>query len=145
MTAVAEVERRLTRLLAAWAALSITVGAVGTMTGRRLGDEALRHFGQQTAVWGLIDGAIAAGGARRNARRDPAEQTRRLRILLWVNAGLDIGYVTGGLRWRCRSTPTAHGNGNAVIVQGLFLLVLDVVHAVQLTGTLSAPTGVSDS
>ena len=77
-------------------------------------------------MWGAVDGAIALVGARRRSSRGPTDAQRLRRVLL-VNAGLDVGYVAAGGwlvrdgRWR--------GDGVAVVVQGAFLLVLDSVAA----------------
>lgn len=71
---------------------------------------------------GAVDGAIAYVGKRRRTANGPTDPTRLRRVLL-VNAGLDVGYLAAGGwlmrdgRWR--------GDGAAVLVQGLFLLVLD--------------------
>lgn len=111
-----DVERRLTQVLGAWAAGSLGVG--GALAAR----SGTRGFGRQTALWGAVDGAIALVGARRRASRGPTDP-RRLRRVLLVNAGLDVGYLAAGMwllrdgRWR--------GDGVAVLVQGAFLLVLD--------------------
>jgi hypothetical protein len=104
---------------------------------------AARAFGLQCLVWGAIDGAIALAGAvalrrahARGAVDDPARaapERRRLRRLLWINAGLDVGYVAVALLmlalWR---TPEGLGHGLGVAVQGGFLLGFDVVHARRL-------------
>ncbi|MDP9435444.1 MAG: hypothetical protein M3P93_09740 [Actinomycetota bacterium] len=114
------VEERLTAVLGAWAAGSVTLGTLLAAAPRT------RGFGRQTAVWGALDGAIAWAGTRHRAahgRTDPA----RLRRVLLVNAGLDAGYLLAGLwllrdgRWR--------GDGAAVLVQGGFLLALDTLAA----------------
>ena len=110
------VEQELIRRLGRWAVGSMLLGSALAVAPRT------RGFGRQTAAWGAVDGAIALVGARRLARgrtTDPA----RLRRMLLVNAGLDVGYLAAGLwlsrrsRWR--------GDGLAVLVQGAFLLVLD--------------------
>jgi hypothetical protein len=110
------VEEQLTRVLGAWAAGSVVAGAVLSAS------PGTRGFGRQTLVWGVVDGAIARVGARRRARRGPTEPVRLRRVLL-VNAGLDVGYLAVACwllrdgRWR--------GDGVAVALQGAFLLVLD--------------------
>ena len=118
------VETRLTSVLGTWAVASVAVGAV--LSAR----ERTRGFGRQTAAWGAVDGAIAAVGARNRHRRGPTDP-RRLRTVLLVNAGLDVGYLVLGAallrtgRWR--------GDGAAVVVQGAFLLALDSAAAAALT------------
>ncbi len=110
-------EQRLTRVLGGWAAGSL---ALGSALWLRPGT---RSFGRQTVVWGAVDGVIALVGARRRGATDP----ERLRRVLLVNAGLDLGYLTAGAwlvrdgRWRW--------DGAAVLVQGGFLLVLDTTAA----------------
>ena len=115
-----DVEVRLTRVLGAWAAASTALGAVLAVR------PATRGFGRQTLAWGAVDGAIAWAGTRRRASRGPTDPDRLRRVLL-LNAGLDIGYVAVGARlvrdgrWR--------GDGAAVLVQGAFLLILDTAAA----------------
>ena len=110
------VEEQLTRVLGAWAAASVAAGAV--LVAR----PATRGFGRQTLVWGAVDGAIAYVGARRRGVKGPTDPARLRRVLL-VNAGLDVGYLATSAwllrdgRWR--------GDGAAVAVQGAFLLLLD--------------------
>lgn len=121
---MSDVESRLTAALGRWAAASVAAGALLSVPSTT------RGFGRQTLAWGAIDGAIAAVGARRRAARGPTDPARLRRVLL-VNAGLDVGYLaTGGWlvrdgRWR--------GDGVAVLVQGLFLLVLDGAAAGAMT------------
>lgn len=121
---MSDVEVRLTRVLGAWAIGSAAVGALLAVR------PATRGSGRQTLVWGAVDGAIAYVGRRRRASRGPTDPARLRRVLL-VNAGLDVGYVAAGAwlvrdgRWR--------GDGVAVVVQGAFLLVLDSVAAHALT------------
>ena len=111
-------EQQLTRLLGGWAAGSVLLGA-GCFMSRRT-----RGFGRQTLVWGLVDGAIAYAGVRSRARKGPTDPARLRRVLL-VNAGLDVGYLATGIRlarsrrWR--------GDGQAIAVQGAFLLMVDSV------------------
>ncbi|MEI4279689.1 DUF6992 family protein [Klenkia terrae] len=120
------VETRLTSVLGTWAAASVAVGAVLSVR------ESTRGFGRQTAAWGAVDGAIAAVGTRNRRRRGPTDPARLRKVLL-VNAGLDVGYLALGAallrtdRWR--------GDGAAVVVQGAFLLALDSAAAAAI------PTG----
>jgi hypothetical protein len=109
------VERDVVRVLGRWAVASLLFG------GALAADPRTRGFGRQTAAWGLVDGAIALVGARRQAAGRTTDPARLRRVLL-VNAGLDVGYVATGAallrtRWR--------GDGAAVVVQGAFLLWLD--------------------
>ena len=117
------VEQDVVRALGRWAAGSLLVG------GLLATDPRTRGFGRQTAAWGAVDGAIALVGARRQAAGRTTAPARLRRVLL-VNAGLDVGYVAAGAvllrvaRWR--------GDGAAVLVQGAFLLWLDSTAAHRL-------------
>lgn len=90
----------------------------------------LRHFAVQMAAWGLVDAAIVAWGWHGLTLRDFAG-AQRLVNFLWLNTGLDIGYVAVGttlalLGWRWGRRLGAVGAGLGVIVQGLALTLLDV-------------------
>ena len=117
------VEQDLVRVLGRWATGSVLLGAALTA------DPRTRGFGRQTAAWGLVDGVIALVGARRQAagRTTPSD---RLRRVLLVNAGLDVGYVATGAALLRR--PRWRGDGAAVLVQGAFLLCLDGTYARRL-------------
>ena len=114
------VEERLTRVLGGWAVGSVVVGAVLSTSPRT------RGFGRQTAAWGAVDGAIALVGARRRAAHGPTDPARLRRVLL-LNAGLDVGYLAAGAALLRRAR--RRGDGAAVLVQGAFLLVLDTTAA----------------
>jgi hypothetical protein len=131
-TAIWSFQRRLTHRLALWASATM---AGGLLLARRP-HPSTRAFGRQSAAWGLINACIALGGQyaaeRAQARATPAReraQARWLRRLLWLNAGLDVFYILGGL-WAARQ-PAARrrGHGAAVIVQGLALFIFDTYHA----------------
>lgn len=120
---MSDVEVRLTRVLGTWGAGSVLVGGLLALSPRR------RAFGRQTAAWGAVDLAIAAFGARRRAQSGPTDPARLRKVLLG-NAVLDVGYLATGAwavrdgRWR--------DDGQAVLVQGAFLLLLDTVAASRL-------------
>ena len=77
-----------------------------------------------------MDLAIVAWAWRGLALRDFAG-AQGLVQFLWLNVGLDAGYVAVGLTlaltgWRWGPRPGAVGAGAAVMVQGLALLLLDL-------------------
>jgi hypothetical protein len=117
------VEEDLTRVLSGWAVGSVAAGAVLSVFPRT------RGFGRQTAAWGAVDGAIAYAGVRGRDRKGPTER-RRLRTVLLVNAGRDVGYLALGAR--LRRSERWRGDGLAVLVQGAFLLLLDTTAAARL-------------
>ena len=138
------VERRLTVLLAGWAAGSVAIGSALVIVGHRAQHEQLLRFGRQTIAWGAVDGVIAGVGALSRRRRgevsaeEIARKAQSLRRLLLVNAVADVGYLVAGttllVRGRGGQVTARMGaaDGLAIIVQGAFLLALDAVHAAEL-------------
>jgi len=127
----------LSRRLLLWSALSIVAGAVLLLAG----SDFWRGFGLQAAVWGAIDAAIALFGQRSAVKRRAkgpftaearAAEAAKLRRLLWINTGLDVLYVAGGLvlvYTLGARDPFAAGNGWGIVLQGGFLFVFDLLHA----------------
>ena len=124
--------------LAVWGGGSVLAGSLLlALAAVRGGASALvRHFAIQTAAWGAIDLAIVAWAWRGLALRDHAG-AEGLVNFLWLNIGLDAGYAGVGLTlallgWRHR-TPDGQprlglvGAGIGVVVQGLALLLLDLL------------------
>lgn len=140
------VSRRLLR----WSIFSMGVG--GWLRGRP--DDLARGMGTQFFAWGAIDAAIALFGLlgnRQKARSVQAgnpdfvvQEAKKLRRLLWINAGLDIFYVSGGW-WAVRKGEEKEnralwrGHGLGVIIQGAFLLIFDVWHALRMNGLETLP------
>ena len=141
-----DLQDALTRRLLLWSALSVTAGA-GLLL---FGDAFWRGFGLQALVWGVIDAGIAIFGRRGADRRlsrqisegadlrDLAErEAQNLRRLLWINTGLDVLYVAGGIALVNTlgasslgpSAAFARGNGWGIVVQGAFLFLFDLLHA----------------
>ena len=145
------VERRLTAALTAWGMASSIAGAALALAGHRTQRRQLMRFGRQTLMWGAVDVGIATIGALVRSRRDMLtdedveQQTARLVRLLLVNAAADVVYVAGGLHVIAHARPgrggepertsfrLGRGDGWAILIQGGFLLVLDTVHALELT------------
>jgi hypothetical protein len=135
-------QAQLTRRLAGWAAASLLGGALLNISA----DPFRRALGQQFAGWAVVNAAIAFFGSRAARQRQAAlpetpgeeiqaREAASLERLLWVNSGLDLGYIAGGalLAWRRgRSDRRAAGHGWGIVVQGAFLLFFDLVHAAAL-------------
>ncbi|MCU0635107.1 MAG: hypothetical protein MUE41_09555 [Gemmatimonadaceae bacterium] len=131
----------LVRLLV-WAGCSIVVGTalLAAAIRRGAGASLLRHFAIQAIAWGAVDAVIAALAWPRLTLRDYAGALALDRFL-WLNIGLDAGYVGIGATlalcgWRLGRRLGLVGAGLSVIVQGLALLVLDLVLAAQLRAAL---------
>lgn len=118
--------------LGVWAIASMLAGAGLIGWARRSGSPGFwRHAGIQSLAWGVVDLAIVAFAWGGLALRDlPAAIA--LDRFLWLNIGLDVGYVMVGITlcvigWRAPTRPGLMGAGAAIIVQGLALAVLDAI------------------
>lgn len=128
----------LLRLLA-WGAMSVLVGSalLAWLRAGRRASPLLEHFAIQTAAWGAVDLAIAAIARRSLVPRDVAAATRLDRVL-WLNIGLDVGYALVGITliiagWRLGRRLGLVGAGLGVVVQGVALVVLDLLLASQIS------------
>lgn len=124
-------ERHHVLRLAVWGAACVLVGTllVLALTVRRVRSPLLLHFAIQTGAWGLVTLVIALVASRGLAYRD-LDGFTRLDRFLWLNLGLDVGYVAVGVTlavagWRLGRRLGLVGAGAGVVVQGLALLVLD--------------------
>lgn len=127
----------LLRLLA-WSAASIVAGTmVLALLARRARESPLlRHFAIQQSAWGVVELAIGAWAWQGLRARDLAGYVRFERAL-WLNVGLDAGYVAVGATlaitgWVLGRRLGLVGAGVGVMVQGLALLLLHLVLAAQL-------------
>src|SRR6267378_3140203 len=132
-------ERVLLLRLLTWGALSVLAGT-GILAWLRLRSRSsalLEHFAVQMAGWGGVELAFVALSWRALARRDLADATR-LDRLLWLNAGLDVGYVLVGVSlaitgWKLGRRLGLVGAGIGVVVQGAALLLLDLLLASRIS------------
>jgi hypothetical protein len=122
-----------------WGAASLLVGT-GLLAWLRLGarrSALLEQFAIQTAAWGTAEVALAALARASLSIRDLAAATR-LDRLLWLNLGLDAGYVMLGLTlaivgWRLARHLGYVGAGIGIVVQGVALALLDLTFAIQIS------------
>jgi hypothetical protein len=127
-------------ILGTWATANIAVGAVG-MTRAQGSDKA---FHQMNLGWGLVNAGLAASGLWTASHTDPASfdlyqstlEHHRLQKIFLFNAGLDAGYMMGGL-WMVEKSKTAlkhqdrlRGFGKSILLQGAFLFVFDIGAAI---------------
>ena len=132
----------LTRRLLIWSFLSMLGGTLLQFSRSVLA----RSLGQQFAGWGFIDAMIAFFGRRAAQKRaaqlpDPLvaevveSETRNLRRLLWLNSGLDVAYIVAGValaHTKGKAERSWRGHGFGIIIQAVFLLVFDLLHALKL-------------
>lgn len=129
-------ERHHLLLLLVWAASSIIAATLllVILTARRLPSPLLRHFAIQVAGWGALIGIVALVGWHGLHLRDVAGAARLERVV-WLNIGLDLGYVATGVTLAVASRLMgrrmgAVGAGLGIVLHGLALLLLDLQFAV---------------
>ncbi len=131
-------QRLISRRLLAWAGISIVSGVLMYLSKNKF----WRNVGAQFASWGIFNAGIAVFGNISTQNRiatieNPGEpdvlasETKKLRLILLINAGLDVLYILGGrgLAQRDTGDGAQRGHGMGIIVQGAFLLIFDIVHA----------------
>ncbi len=137
-TLLAAERAHLTRLLV-WGGGSMVTGTalLAWLRAGRRRSALLEHFGLQTAAWGAVElvlGLVLRGSL---AARDLSGATR-LDRLLWLNVGLDGGYLLVGATliitgWSLGRRMGMVGAGIAVVLQGVALALLDLVLASQIS------------
>lgn len=127
-----DVERLHVFKILVWGALSVGVGTalLAFLRVRRVDSLLLQHFAIQSAAWGLIDIAIAVWARQGLALRDLASAVALDRFV-WLNVGLDVGYVAVGATlaltgWKLGRRLGLVGAGTGVVVQGCALALLDL-------------------
>jgi hypothetical protein len=122
-------ERAHLHQLLLWGGASCALGALLLLTaGRPQRSPIVFHFAAQSVAWGAAILAVGAGGLRSLQLRDLAGATRLDRFL-WLNLGLDTGYVAVGATiaisaWLLGRRHGGVGAGIAIAVQGLALAVI---------------------
>jgi hypothetical protein len=136
------IERAHLLRVGAWGIACVLVGTLllAIHAARRLRSPLVFHFALQTAVWGAIDAALIGFAYRGLGIRDFDGATRFDR-LLWLNLGLDAGYVAVGATlaitgWTLGRRLGAVGAGLGVILQGVALAALDATVLARLGSTL---------
>ena len=122
--------------LGGWALGNIAVN--GLLTRNASGST--KYFYQGNIYWNLVNLGLAGFGYFAATGGDPAsynlteslKEFYSIQKILLFNAGLDVAYITGGffLKERAKNTATRRdmftGFGNALILQGGFLLAFDI-------------------
>jgi len=122
-------ERAHLHQLLLWGGASCALGALLMLTtGGPRRSPIVFHFAAQSVAWGAVILVVAASGLRSLQLRDLAAATRLDRFL-WLNLGLDTGYVAVGAAialsaWLLGRRYGGVGAGVAIIAQGLALAVI---------------------
>ena len=123
-------------ILGGWAVGNIALGA--TLATQREGEG--QYFHAMNAGWNLVNLGLAAAGYLSAVKADPAafglyatiSEQHKLQKIFLFNAGLDVGYMMGGLYLMERSKNTANkperlkGFGKSILLQGAFLFAFDL-------------------
>ncbi len=124
-------------VLGGWALANMAAGAYGWVAFE--GEK--KYFSQMNLFWNVVNLSIAGFALYSNYSTDVSLMSegellaRHLKTekLFLINSGLDVGYMGAGLLMRHLSANSEKrgdllkGYGNAVILQGGFLLVFDMV------------------
>lgn len=130
-------QERISKRLLVWAGVSFVLGWF-----MRRGSGFWRGVGEQFMGWGIVNALIALFGQgatwnKVDSYDNPGEsqvlrqERDNLSRLLWINAGLDVLYMLGGRAFarRDKGDGKRRGAGMGIILQALFLLGFDVLHA----------------
>lgn len=130
---VHKVQRSLFITLGAWSGVGIGVGSYQVLSRQ---PSPWIDMGYQNLAWGAINGAIAGIGYWRSRTvrsvSDWGAERRKLRRVLWINAGLDMGYMLVGGYLASRSDARLRGTGYGILLQGGGLFLIDSYHAWRL-------------
>ncbi|MGM0478956.1 MAG: DUF6992 family protein [Bacteroidota bacterium] len=127
------IEHRSMITLAGWGGSNLVIGGIGWATA----EGEAKYFHQMNAAWGAINLGIALPSLLRHQETADSHQSIIQRQyttekILLLNTGLDAAYVSTGflLRSLAHKNPSSaeqlEGFGNAVLVQGGFLLLFDL-------------------
>ena len=140
-------------ILGGSAVASIIGGAIGTNSN----NIQVKYFNQMNVIWGSTNLLFAGLGYMSSLKINIKDSTF-LQLLLHqnkvsktflFNAGLDVAYVTTGLYLTEKSKTNANpakikGYGNAVMLQGGFLLLFDALMYVAHNNNSKKLTGITN-
>jgi carboxylesterase len=114
----------------AWGVIDALIAVFGLWMSRRR-----RRSVPDAEDPALTEEGVRPSGARPSGVRPSGVQlseNRKLRRTLWINTGLDLLYITGGIVLAAtlgRGNPAWRGHGWGIILQGAFLFFFDLIHA----------------
>jgi hypothetical protein len=133
-----EFQKLVSQRLLLWSGMSTALGLMMSLFGA-FG----RGIGSQFVGWAVVNAAIAVVGSffsdqrklqlvAPDAPKHLIQEANSLQRLLWINAGLDVLYMLGGWLTMRSQKDFRRGMGVGIILQGLFLFVFDIFHALKV-------------
>ncbi|HSI75464.1 MAG TPA: hypothetical protein VK957_06205 [Lunatimonas sp.] len=121
-------------LLATWSLGNLAWGGIGASNSQGVA----KGFHQMNMYWNSVNLIIAGVGYYHAFKEIPSlefwetlDAQHRMEKILLFNAGLDVGYIAGGLylneRGKRLDRKQWQGFGKSVVLQGAFLLSFDVI------------------
>lgn len=121
-------------LLATWSLGNLAWGGIGASNSQGVAE----GFHQMNMYWNSVNLIIAGLGYYNAFKEVPSmefwetlDAQHRMEKILLFNAGLDVGYIAGGLylneRGKRLNREQWQGFGKSVVLQGAFLLSFDVI------------------
>lgn len=107
--------------LLAW---SVPWALAGSTVGLFSDDPWQRSFWLTNSVWAAVNSSIALVGLL-----GPEPDKNGLRDLLYINAGIDLLYIAGGVFLGLQPDARSQGAGWAIALQGAWLLLFDLFNA----------------
>ncbi|MEM6910546.1 MAG: hypothetical protein AAF555_03095 [Verrucomicrobiota bacterium] len=111
-------------VLLSWSALSAGLAIWRLWLGKGEGDRAefWSGFWLMNGLWACLNILIVAAGLP-----SPPRTLEEVQSILSLNLWLDLGYLVVGLLLLTRKTRRVAGLGLAILIQGGFLLVFDLI------------------
>ncbi len=121
-------------LLATWSLGNLAWGGIGASNSQGVA----KGFHQMNMYWNGVNLIIAGLGYYHAFKEIPSSEfwetldaQHRMEKILLFNAGLDVGYIAGGLylneRGKRLGREQWQGFGKSVVLQGAFLLSFDII------------------
>lgn len=122
--------------LGTWSISNITLG---TYQAIALPESSDKYFHRMNAFWNAINLPIAVAGYISTMKHKHTndvdllkKQQKKIELILLINSGLDVGYITGGLLMNRKAINSKNPNqnlgfGNSIMLQGSYLLTTDLV------------------
>lgn len=121
------------QVLLGWSILNISSGTYGFFKT----EGSRQYFHQMNGIWNLVNAGIAIGALSgmqnetMGSLQEAYKSGQNMEKILLANAGLDVGYIAAGgfllERGKRKNAERFRGYGRSVMIQGGFLLALDVV------------------